>query len=283
MRVYTLIGREEHSRLMRVYTLIGREEHSRLMRVYTLIGREEHSRLMRVYTLIGREEHSRLMRVYTLIGREEHSRLMRVYTLIGREEHSRLMRVYTLIGREEHSRLMRVYTLNSREKTSRPLRVYTLISRECSSFMRGRNHQSIGEPGARTHCIKTYSFLNRSWQTLDRGPSSGGEDCSIGWPRRLSGGPVQVLGIECSCDDSCASIVGSDKRILSNVRLSQNDVHKAFNGIHSYHAIHAHQINVPIAIGRALKEAGLKLTELNGIAYTRGPGIAGCLAVGATR
>jgi N6-L-threonylcarbamoyladenine synthase len=53
-----------------------------------------------------------------------------------------------------------------------------------------------------------------------------------------------VLGIECSCDDSCASIVGSDKRILSNVRLSQNDVHKAFNGIHPYHAIHAHQINV---------------------------------------
>ncbi|KAA1116575.1 hypothetical protein PGT21_019045 [Puccinia graminis f. sp. tritici] len=124
--------------------------------------------------------------------------------------------------------------------------------------------------------------LNRSWQTLDRGPSSGGEDCSIGWPRRLSGGPVRVLGIECSCDDSCASIVGSDKRILSNVRLSQNDVHKAFNGIHPYHAIHAHQINVPIAIGRALQDAGLKLTELDGIAYTRGPGIAGCLAVGAT-
>ncbi|PLW23712.1 hypothetical protein PCANC_11455 [Puccinia coronata f. sp. avenae] len=95
-------------------------------------------------------------------------------------------------------------------------------------------------------------------------------------------GTLRVLGIESSCDDSCVSIVASDRRILANIRLGQNHVHKAFNGIHPYHAIHAHQINVPIAIGRALEEAGLRIAELDGVAYTRGPGIAGCLAVGAT-
>ncbi|KNE97419.1 hypothetical protein PSTG_09252 [Puccinia striiformis f. sp. tritici PST-78] len=91
-----------------------------------------------------------------------------------------------------------------------------------------------------------------------------------------------LLGIESSCDDSCASIVSSERRILSNIRLSQNQIHKPFEGIHPYHAIHAHQINLPIAIGKALQQADLKLTDLHGIAYTRGPGIAGCLAVGAT-
>lgn len=102
------------------------------------------------------------------------------------------------------------------------------------------------------------------------------------YPSPLVGGTLRVLGIESSCDDSCASIVTSDRRILSNVRLGQNHVHKPFNGIHPYHAIHAHQINLPIAIGRALHQAGLKITQLDAIAYTRGPGIAGCLAVGAT-
>jgi len=101
-------------------------------------------------------------------------------------------------------------------------------------------------------------------------------------PSPLVGGTLRVLGIESSCDDSCASIVTSDRQILSNVRLGQNHVHKAFNGIHPYHAIHAHQINLPIAIGRALHQAGLTITQLDAIAYTRGPGIAGCLAVGAT-
>ncbi|OAV90989.1 hypothetical protein PTTG_07262 [Puccinia triticina 1-1 BBBD Race 1] len=116
-------------------------------------------------------------------------------------------------------------------------------------------------------------------QSIGRGLGSSVEFASR--PRILAG-TLRVLGIESSCDDSCASIVASDKRILSNVRLGQNHVHKAFNGIHPYHAIHAHQINIPIAIGRALKEADIKLTELDGIAYTRGPGMAGCLAVGAT-
>ncbi|MBW0501760.1 hypothetical protein O181_041475 [Austropuccinia psidii MF-1] len=97
---------------------------------------------------------------------------------------------------------------------------------------------------------------------------------------------IRVLGIESSCDDSCASIVDSQRRILSNVRLNQNDLHSIYNGIHPLYAAHAHQINItyhaPVVIGRALQQAGLNLTEIDAIAYTRGPGLAACLAVGAT-
>ncbi|BGP45843.1 Mitochondrial tRNAs modification protein [Rhodotorula kratochvilovae] len=79
--------------------------------------------------------------------------------------------------------------------------------------------------------------------------------------------------------DTCAAVVSSERRILSNVVLKQSAIHESFGGIHPMHAQEAHQANMPLAIARALKEAGVTLDELDGIAATRGPGMYGCLSV----
>ncbi|KAH9962096.1 peptidase M22 glycoprotease [Lactifluus volemus] len=91
-----------------------------------------------------------------------------------------------------------------------------------------------------------------------------------------------VLAIESSADDTCAAVVASSGEILSNVVVKQNDVHEPFGGIHPYWAVQAHQQNLPSAVQRALKEARVPATNLDGIAFTRGPGMPGCLGVGST-
>ncbi|GAA5999138.1 hypothetical protein JCM5350_007951 [Sporobolomyces pararoseus] len=91
--------------------------------------------------------------------------------------------------------------------------------------------------------------------------------------------PLLVLGLESSADDSCASVVSSTREILSNVVLKQSKIHESFGGIHPLHAQEAHQRNLPLAIKLALEEAKIKLDDLDGIAFTRGPGMYGCLSV----
>jgi len=92
--------------------------------------------------------------------------------------------------------------------------------------------------------------------------------------------PFTVLAIESSADDTCAAVVTSDRQILSNVVVRQDSYHESFGGIHPYVAIEAHQRNMPGAVARALAEAGILVNDVDGIAFTRGPGIGGCLSVG---
>ncbi|KAF8586702.1 peptidase M22 glycoprotease [Ramaria rubella] len=82
-----------------------------------------------------------------------------------------------------------------------------------------------------------------------------------------------VLALESSADDTCAAIVTSRREILSNVVMRQDD---KLGGIHPREAIACHQ---PGAIRRALSEAQLSIMDVDGIAFTRGPGIGGCLSV----
>lgn len=121
-----------------------------------------------------------------------------------------------------------------------------------------------------------------------------------------------VLALESSADDTCAAVVTSSGQILSNVVLKQNHVsvlstpsrlfsksspkllfrHEPFGGIHPYRAVQAHQQNMvrsssprahlcwslrligqPIAVQRALKDAGISAMDVDGIAFTRGPGL----------
>lgn len=94
--------------------------------------------------------------------------------------------------------------------------------------------------------------------------------------------PLLVLGLESSADDTCASVVSSTRQILSNVVFKQNNVHESFGGIHPRHAQEAHERNMPLAVQQALKDAGVGLKDLDGIAFTRGPGMYGCLSAAAT-
>ncbi|KAF9077562.1 glycoprotease [Rhodocollybia butyracea] len=87
-----------------------------------------------------------------------------------------------------------------------------------------------------------------------------------------------VLAFESSADDTCVAVVTSDRRILSNVVIRQNDLVQKHGGINPAAAAHAHQANLPIAVRQALKEANLGISNIDGIAFTRGPGMGVCLA-----
>jgi N6-L-threonylcarbamoyladenine synthase len=91
---------------------------------------------------------------------------------------------------------------------------------------------------------------------------------------------VKVLGIESSCDETAAAIVEDGRRELASVVASQVDLHAATGGVVPEVASrqHVHWI-VPVVAG-ALAEAGLTLDDLDGVAVTRGPGLAGSLLVG---
>lgn len=89
---------------------------------------------------------------------------------------------------------------------------------------------------------------------------------------------VIILGIESSCDDTSASII-KDGVLLSNVIASQK-VHKAYGGVVPELASRAHQQNIVPVVSEAIKQACIKKEDINGIAFTRGPGLLGSLLVG---
>ena len=89
---------------------------------------------------------------------------------------------------------------------------------------------------------------------------------------------VIILGIESSCDDTSAAII-KDGVMLSNVIASQK-VHEAYGGVVPELASRAHQQNIVPVVSEAIKQAGIKKEDINGIAFTCGPGLLGSLLVG---
>lgn len=89
-----------------------------------------------------------------------------------------------------------------------------------------------------------------------------------------------ILGIESSCDDTSVAIT-ENRRLLSNVIASQ-DVHKKYGGVVPELASRAHQMNIIPVLFEALKQANIKLSEVDAIAFTNGPGLLGSLMVGAS-
>ena len=87
-----------------------------------------------------------------------------------------------------------------------------------------------------------------------------------------------ILGIESSCDDTSAAVL-RDGFLLSNVIASQK-VHEAFGGVVPELASRAHQQNIIPVVDHALKQAGIKKSEISAVAFTRGPGLMGSLLVG---
>ena len=91
---------------------------------------------------------------------------------------------------------------------------------------------------------------------------------------------MRVLALESSCDESAAAVLDDRRGLLAHTLFSQVDLHRAYGGVVPELASRDHvQRLLPLVHG-ALTEAGTAAAELDGIAYTAGPGLIGALLTG---
>src|SRR6266852_1849991 len=89
-----------------------------------------------------------------------------------------------------------------------------------------------------------------------------------------------ILGIESSCDETAASVVRSGKEMISNVVASQIALHQPYGGVVPELASREHLRAIVPVVRQALTEAKQTYANLDAIAVTQGPGLAGALLVG---
>lgn len=90
----------------------------------------------------------------------------------------------------------------------------------------------------------------------------------------------RILGIETSCDETAAAVVEDGQFILSNIVASQIDIHSEYGGVFPEVASREHIKVIHSTVEQALNKALLNISEIDAIAVTRGPGLAGSLVVG---
>jgi N6-L-threonylcarbamoyladenine synthase len=88
-----------------------------------------------------------------------------------------------------------------------------------------------------------------------------------------------ILGLESSCDDSAAALVSSDRRILAQAVVGQNEAHRPFGGVVPEIAARAHVEILPRLIRQVLDDAKRSLADVDAIAATAGPGLIGGVMV----
>jgi N6-L-threonylcarbamoyladenine synthase len=89
-----------------------------------------------------------------------------------------------------------------------------------------------------------------------------------------------TLGIETSCDETSVALVDGGRRVVADVIHSQVAVHAEFGGVVPELAARDHLERLPGILNRALEGAGARPSDIELLAVTRGPGLAGCLLVG---
>jgi N6-L-threonylcarbamoyladenine synthase len=93
--------------------------------------------------------------------------------------------------------------------------------------------------------------------------------------------PGLVLGIESSCDETCAAVLRG-QTVLSSVVATQIEMHQKWGGVVPEAAARAHLESLLPVVEEAVREAGVTLGDLSGIAVTNRPGLVGALSVGVT-
>lgn len=91
-----------------------------------------------------------------------------------------------------------------------------------------------------------------------------------------------VLGIESSCDETGAAVVSDGRYLLSNVVSSQIEIHQRYGGVVPEVASRQQLATIIPVIETALEQSGAQWSDLDGVAATYGPGLAGSLLIGLT-
>ena len=89
-----------------------------------------------------------------------------------------------------------------------------------------------------------------------------------------------ILALESSCDDSAAALVTSDRQILAQAVVGQNEAHRPFGGIVPEIAARAHVEILPGLVRQVLHEADVTIGDIDAVAATAGPGLIGGVMVG---
>jgi len=92
--------------------------------------------------------------------------------------------------------------------------------------------------------------------------------------------PARILAIETSCDETACAVVENGRALLASTVASQMEIHARFGGVFPEVASRQHILSITPVIEQTLAQAHLSLAEVDAIAVTRGPGLAGSLVVG---
>jgi N6-L-threonylcarbamoyladenine synthase len=91
---------------------------------------------------------------------------------------------------------------------------------------------------------------------------------------------MNILGIETSCDETSVGVVDGDGRVLANVIATQVDIHARYGGIVPEVASRQHVLDIRPVCEQAIVDAGIDWGDIDAVAATHGPGLAGSLIVG---
>lgn len=89
-----------------------------------------------------------------------------------------------------------------------------------------------------------------------------------------------ILGIESSCDETAAAVVRAGSDVLSNVVATQMQMHALYGGVVPELASREHLRNIVPVVRESLRQAGIEAKDVDAVAVTAGPGLAGALLVG---
>ena len=92
--------------------------------------------------------------------------------------------------------------------------------------------------------------------------------------------PARILAIETSCDETASAVIENGRSLLASFVASQMDIHARYGGVFPEVASRQHVLSIVPVVEQALAQAHLALADVDAIAVTQGPGLAGSLIVG---
>jgi len=92
--------------------------------------------------------------------------------------------------------------------------------------------------------------------------------------------PARILAIETSCDETACAVIENGRALLASTVASQMEMHARFGGVYPEVASRQHVLSIIPVVEQTLVQSNITLKDIDAIAVTRGPGLAGSLVVG---